>query len=84
VKAVVEQEKMRPQPLHIITTPSDDLRSYHISSDKIQRDLGFTPKRTIEDAVRDLCRAFKEGKFADSMQNSRYFNIKRMQEVQLV
>ncbi len=30
---------------------------YHITSDKIAAKLGFTPKRTIEDAVRDLCQA---------------------------
>ena len=39
----------------IVTTPTDDIRSYHVNSDKIARVLGFEPKRTIEDAVRDLC-----------------------------
>jgi hypothetical protein len=33
--------------------------------------------------VRDLCRAFAAGKFADSMTDSRYFNIRRMQEISL-
>ena len=46
----------------IVTTPSNDKRSYHINSDKIRRVLGFAPKRTIEEAVRDLCRAFKDGR----------------------
>ena len=49
----------------IVTTPTDDIRSYHINSDKITRVLGFTPKHTIEDAVRDLCQAFKAGKLPE-------------------
>ncbi len=47
----------------IVTTPSDDKRSYHINSDKVRRvkPCGYAPKRTIEEAVRSLCRAFKDG-----------------------
>ena len=62
-----------------ITTPSDDLRSYHINSDKIWHALGFRTKRTIEDAVRDLCDAFKAGKLPNSMSENNYFNVKTMQ-----
>ncbi len=67
----------------IVTTPTDDNRSYHISAEKIKSELGFVPQRTIEDAVRDLLCAFKEGRIPDSMSDSRYFNIKRMQELRL-
>lgn len=63
--------------------PSDDQRSYHISSEKIRRELGFRPGRTVERAVRDLVRAFEQGLLPDSLSDSRYFNIKRMQEVGL-
>ena len=38
------------------------MRSYHVSSKKILDVLGWEPKRSIEDAVRDLCVAFREGK----------------------
>ncbi len=38
-------------PIAIETSPSNDLRSYHVSSAKIKRELGWEPKRTIEDAV---------------------------------
>lgn len=82
VKRVVEQETSGP-PIEIVTTPSDDLRSYHISSAKIARVLGFRPKRTIEDAVRDLVVAFREGRLPESLTRSTYFNIRRMQEVNL-
>ena len=55
----------RRATIAIVTTPSDDIRSYHINSDKIKRVLGFEPKHTIEDAVRDLCAAFREGKLPE-------------------
>jgi nucleoside-diphosphate-sugar epimerase len=67
----------------IVTTPTDDNRSYHVSSDKIKRELGFAPSHTIEDAVRDLVAAFQAGSIPDSMTDDRYYNIKRMQRVKL-
>ncbi len=63
--------------------PTPDHRSYHMSSALIERELGFRCKRTIADAVRDLVNAFEKGLLPDSMHQSRYFNIKRMQEVNL-
>ncbi len=65
------------------TVPTDDNRSYHISSARIREELGFRPSRTIMDAVRDLVEAFDSGLLPGSMTDSRYFNIKRMQEVDL-
>ena len=67
----------------VITTPTDDHRSYHISSEKIKRELGFVPKHTVEDAVRDLVDAFRTGKIRDPMTDIRYYNIKTMQAVHL-
>jgi len=63
--------------------PTNDLRSYHVSSEKMRRKLGFTPKHTIEEAVSDLVAAFRAGKLPNSLDDSRYFNIKRMQEISL-
>ena len=63
--------------------PTNDLRSYQVSSKKILREIGFAPKRTIEDAVRDLKNAFDSRKLTDPLNNPMYFNIKRMQEVGL-
>ena len=83
VRATTVEEFPDRESLEIVTGTSDDLRSYHISSAKIERELGFRPKRTIEDAVRDLCQAFRAGLLPDSMTASRYYNIKRMQEVAL-
>jgi len=69
--------------VEIVTTPTNDNRSYHISSAKIKREIGFEPKRTIEDAVKDLCDAFKDGKVPDPMDDIRYYNIKTMLAKQL-
>lgn len=67
----------------IVTTPTDDHRSYHISSEKIRKELGFSAARTIIDAVKDLVAAFQAGKIPDSMNDRRYYNIKTMRDVHL-
>ena len=66
------------------TTPTDDNRSYHISSEKIKRELGFEARHTIRQAAQDLVRAFQAGDLPDSLDNEIYFNIRRMQSLQLV
>jgi len=66
----------------IVTTPTDDIRSYHVNSDKIRRALGFVPSHSIEDAVTELCRAFRDGRLPDSMSDDRYFNVKRLKRLQ--
>ena len=76
VRRVVEQEFPELAPIPIETTPSDDPRSYHVSSRKIAETLGWRPKRSIEDAVRDVCRAFRAGKLPDSFDDPRYFNVR--------
>lgn len=78
VKQIVQEEFPENGEIGMVTTPTDDIRSYHISSEKIQRELGFKPKFTIEDAVRDLCRAFQRGALKDSMNNDIYFNVRRL------
>lgn len=67
----------------IKTMETDDLRSYHISSEKIKRELGFIPQFSIEDGVRDLVTAFDSGKITSSMTDIRYYNIKQMQALRL-
>jgi nucleoside-diphosphate-sugar epimerase len=67
----------------IITTPTDDQRSYHISSEKIKRELGFVPQHSVEDAVRDLVAAFHAGQIPKPMTDIRYYNIRQMQALKL-
>ena len=71
------------QGVEIVTTPSDDHRSYHISSDKIKQALNFVPQRSIEDAVQDLVSAFGAGKIPNPMNGIGYYNIKTMQALKL-
>ena len=78
-KDVVEQEFPELGVIKIVTTSSDDNRSYHINSDKIYKKLGFKPKFSIEDAIRDVCQAFKENKLPDSFDNDWYYNVRTMQ-----
>jgi len=67
----------------IETEPTDDNRSYHVSSEKIKRELGFAPKHRIEDAVKDLVVAFKTNKLPNAMTDPKYYNIKTMQALKL-
>lgn len=81
VQRVVSKEFPEKGEVAIVTTPSDDLRSYHINSDKIRRVLGYAPRHTIEDAVRDLCQAFRDGRIPDSMNDDQYFNVRRLKRL---
>ena len=84
VREIAEQVKDEVGPdVEIVTTPTDDNRSYHISSKKIEKDIGFVPKHTIREAVRDLVEAFQAGKIPDSLTDERYSNIKTMQKIRM-
>lgn len=82
VKEVVQEEFPEKGDIEIAVESSDDNRSYHINSDKIYRTLGFKPKHTTEDAVRDLCKAFKAEKLPNSFENDYYFNVQRLKRLQ--
>ncbi len=79
VKDVVTREMPERGAITLETVPSNDLRSYHVSSEKIRRELGWAPKRTIEDAVVGMCHAFKAGRLPGSLTDVRYFNVKAIQ-----
>jgi len=81
VKKVVEENFLEKNNIEIVTTHSDDNRSYHINSDKIKEVLNFSPKLTIEDAVKDLCDQFKNGKILNSFDNDNYFNVKKLKKI---
>ena len=60
----------------IETTPSNDNRSYHISSAKIEKELGLKPARTIKDAVLDIKKAADAGKL--DWNDVNFYNVKKM------
>lgn len=80
---IVEKVVGKKRPTSLSIVPTDDNRSYHVSSKKIADKLGFTPNHSVEDAVQDLVEAFEANKLPAPLENPYYFNIKRMQEVQL-
>ena len=77
VQAVVGED------VKLVTTPSEDNRSYHISSKKIKEKTGFKTTRGIRKASQDLVVAFEKGLLPDSLVDERYFNINRMQSLNL-
>jgi nucleoside-diphosphate-sugar epimerase len=81
VRGVVEAAGTTP--IEIETVPTDDLRSYHVSSGRIARTLGFVPRRTVEDAVKDLVQAFAAGRIPDPFGDDRYYNVERLKRLSL-
>lgn len=59
----------------ITITPSNDPRSYRINSDKLLA-TGFTPKKTVENAVTEIIEAYRAGALEDK---DRWHNLKWMQ-----
>jgi len=83
-KKIVEEEFPEKKPVRIEHTTTNDPRSYRITSRKISEKLGWHPKRNIEDAVRDLCRAFKDGKFStDTLKDESFVNVKTVKALGL-
>jgi len=81
VKAEVEAEFPAKAPIGIVVTESDDKRSYHINSDKIRRELGFSTRYSVNDAVKDLARAFSVGLLPNSFDDDNYFNVRKLQKL---
>ncbi len=80
VKRVVERDNVYGGDIEFEVVPTDDERSYKVSSEKLHARLGFEAEGTIEDAVRDLLAAFKDGRLKNTMDDPSYFNIRTMQE----
>lgn len=81
VKKVVQEMFPEMNELPIEVTESNDPRSYHINSDKIKNALGFHPRYSVEDAVRDLCKAFRDGKLPNSFDDDRFYNVRTMKSI---
>ena len=79
--AQMVKQTLKDPEVKIFRQPAKDLRSYKISSRKILRDLGFKPRRTVEDAILDLKKAYENGKIPDALTNKRYYNIRTMKHL---
>ena len=78
VRNIVEENYNKK--IKIKTEFSDDNRSYHINSDKIKKLLNFSPTLTVEDAVKDLCLAFKNNLLPNSFEDDKYYNVKSIKK----
>jgi len=83
VKETYESLYPNKKPINIKRTSTDDIRSYQISTQKIKQVLNFEPKKNIQDAVIDLCKAFENVEFPDPLTSSSYYNVQKMNEISL-
>ena len=64
-------------PAEIVVTPSNDPRSYRLSSKKLLA-TGFAPKFTVADAITEIIAAVRDGRLKDE---DIYYNIKTMKKL---
>ena len=79
VRTVVAREMPAHGEVVVEREPADDRASYCISSERLRRELGFVPRRGVEDAVLDLVRAFRAGLLPDALADPRYYNVRTLQ-----
>ena len=79
----LQVKKVVGEDVRIKYIESNDNRSYHISSSKIKKILGFKTKKTIEDAIKDLKDAFISKKLINTLTDEKYFNIKKMNSLNI-
>jgi len=60
----IAQAVTREVPATIVVRPSNDPRSYFVCSDKLLG-VGFTPRKTVQMAIREMAAAFREGRLKD-------------------
>ncbi len=66
-------------PVEVATEPSDDLRSYRLSSGKIAAALGLRAGRTLDFAVREVAAAIRDGRIPDPA-HPRHDNVRWLME----
>lgn len=59
VRATVNPE------LPIERVPTDDLRSYHLSARRASDELGLRPRRSLQEAIREVAAALADGRLPD-------------------
>ena len=78
VQSVIPRLFPDRDPPEIEVSASDDLRSYHVNSEKFTKVLGFEPENSVEDAIVDLCGAFVDGLIPNPFDDDGYYNVRRM------
>jgi len=67
----------RHLPSEVVVTPSNDPRSYRLSSKKLLS-TGFAPQHDVEDGICDVISAYRDGRLQDE---ERCYNIKTMKKL---
>lgn len=75
IRSIAEMATQRAQA-QIKVLPSNDPRSYRVNSDKLLA-TGFKPKKTVSDAIDEICAAYRAGKIQDE---DRFHNLRWMQK----
>ena len=78
VRSTLTEVDSKFSNIEITTTPSDDIRSYHIDSSRIFREIGFKPTRTISDAVKEIYFAFANKDIDINIGLNKYHNVKTL------
>jgi len=71
------------QEISIKKIPTNDNRSYHISSEKISKMLNFKPEFSIKSAIVGLKEAFDKKLLINTFDDERFYNIKVMNSINL-
>jgi nucleoside-diphosphate-sugar epimerase len=66
-------------PAEVVVTASNDPRSYRVNSDRLLAS-GYKPKKTVEDAIRELVDKYRAGELDDE---ERFYNLKWMERTVL-
>lgn len=72
-----------PGFVSIQNTPTNDPRSYHVNSTKIEKAIGFRPEFSVKQAIEDICESKRLGRYHAPLTNPQYYNILRMKELAL-
>lgn len=81
VRDTLIQIDSKYESLELRFEESNDLRSYHINSDKIKNELDFVPSYTIQDAVKEIHAAFMEKRFPLGFDHYLYHNVKTLRNL---
>jgi nucleoside-diphosphate-sugar epimerase len=76
--AKIIQQELSDLDVEIRITETTDHRDYHISSEKIVRELGYQPVSSIRQEVVELRRALENGQFPD-IDEAKFYNMKVME-----
>jgi len=77
------KETLGDEGVVIEETSTNDLRSYHVNSNKIRDQLGFTPRHSLKDGIASVAKAYSIGLIKDGLNNPLYHNVKRMKQINL-